>query len=149
MLRWSPRDAEGPGDHGADRRQPVLQRRGCGMRRLRRADHRPVLLGHGRSAVALCVPEVLRVQTGAGLAGVLLRQRREHLLQGGLLQVRLFYPANVVCYFPRHYSTASWCGSFELTLNIPRGVLREPPLLCYWLTSVEINKHKIFDTNNA
>ena len=37
----------------------------------------------------------------------------------------------------------------ELTLNIPRGVLRGPPLVCYWLTSVEINKHKIFDTNNA
>ena len=36
-----------------------------------------------------------------------------------------------------------------LTLNIPRGVLRGPPLVCYWLTSVEINKHKIFDTNNA
>ena len=37
----------------------------------------------------------------------------------------------------------------SLTLNIPRGVLRGPPLVCYWLTSVEINKHKIFDTNNA
>ena len=36
-----------------------------------------------------------------------------------------------------------------LTLNIPRGVLRGPPLVCYWLTYVEINKHKIFDTNNA
>ena len=36
-----------------------------------------------------------------------------------------------------------------LTLNTPRGVLRGPPLVCYWLTSVEINKHKIFDTNNA
>ena len=33
-----------------------------------------------------------------------------------------------------------------LNLNISRGVLRGPPLLCYWLTSVEINKHKIFDT---
>ena len=36
--------------------------------------------------------------------------------------------------------------------NIPRGVLwgpqgPPPPLVCYWLTSVEINKHKIFDTN--
>ena len=40
-------------------------------------------------------------------------------------------------------------GAFFLTLNIPRGVLRGPPLVCYWLTSVEINKHKIFDTNNA
>ena len=42
-------------------------------------------------------------------------------------------------------------GSYEisLTLNIPRGVLRGPPLVCYWLTSIEINKHKIFDTNNA
>ena len=37
----------------------------------------------------------------------------------------------------------------ELTLNIPRGVLRGPPLVCYWLTSVEINKHKMFDTINA
>ena len=37
----------------------------------------------------------------------------------------------------------------SLTLNISRGVLRGPPLVCYWLTSVEINKHKIFDTNNA
>jgi len=37
----------------------------------------------------------------------------------------------------------------RLTLNIPRGVLRGPPVACYWLTSVEINKHKIFDTNNA
>ena len=37
----------------------------------------------------------------------------------------------------------------RLTLNIPRGVLIGPPLVCYWLTSVEINKHKIFDTNNA
>ena len=36
-----------------------------------------------------------------------------------------------------------------LTLNIPRGVLRGPPLVYYWLTSVEINKLKIFDTNNA
>jgi len=36
-----------------------------------------------------------------------------------------------------------------LTLNIPRGVLRGPLLVCYWLTSVEINKHNIFDTNNA
>ena len=36
-----------------------------------------------------------------------------------------------------------------LTLIIPRGVLRGLPLVCYWLTSVEINKHKIFDTNNA
>ena len=39
-----------------------------------------------------------------------------------------------------------------LTLNTPRGVLgvlRGPPLVCYWLTSVEINKHKIFGTNNA
>ena len=42
------------------------------------------------------------------------------------------------------------CSSFlQLTLNIPRGVLRGPPLVCYWLTSLEINKHKIFDTNNA
>ena len=46
------------------------------------------------------------------------------------------------------------CGSVHhqiiwLTLNIPRGVLRGPPLVCYWLTSVEINKHKIFDTNNV
>lgn len=102
VLRWSPRDAEGPGDHGADSRQPVLQRRGCGVRRLRRANHRPVLLGHGGSAVALCVPKVLRVQTAARLTGVLLRQRRQYLLQGGLLQVRLFYPANAVCYFPRY-----------------------------------------------
>ena len=30
-----------------------------------------------------------------------------------------------------------------------RGPQRTPPLVCYWLTSVEINKHKIFDTNNA
>ena len=37
----------------------------------------------------------------------------------------------------------------RLTLNIPRGVLRGPPLVYYYLTSVEINKHKIFDTNNA
>ena len=37
----------------------------------------------------------------------------------------------------------------SLTLNIPRGVLWGPPLVCYWLTSVEINKHKIFDTNNT
>ena len=37
-----------------------------------------------------------------------------------------------------------------LTLNISRGFLRgPPPLVCYWLTSVEINKHKIFDTSNA
>ena len=36
-----------------------------------------------------------------------------------------------------------------LTLNIPRGVLWGPPLVGYWLTSVEINKHKIFDSNNA
>ena len=41
---------------------------------------------------------------------------------------------------------AQWA---TLTLNIPRGVLWGPPLVCYWLTSVEINKHKIFDTNNA
>ena len=41
------------------------------------------------------------------------------------------------------------CWFVPLTLNIPRGVLRGPPLVCYWLTSVEINKHKIFDTNNA
>ena len=40
-------------------------------------------------------------------------------------------------------------GGSSLTLNIPRGVLRGPPLICYWLTSVEINKHRIFDTNNA
>ena len=40
-------------------------------------------------------------------------------------------------------------SSTVLTLNIPRGVPRGPPLVCYWLTSVEINKHKIFDTNNA
>ena len=39
--------------------------------------------------------------------------------------------------------------AIALTLNIPRGVLWGPPLVCYWLTSVEINKHKIFDTNNA
>ena len=37
----------------------------------------------------------------------------------------------------------------SLTLNIPRGVLRGPPLVCDWLTSVEIDKQKIFDTNNA
>jgi len=37
----------------------------------------------------------------------------------------------------------------HLILNIPRGVLRGTPLVCYWLTSVEINKYKIFDTNNA
>ena len=41
------------------------------------------------------------------------------------------------------------CQVTPLTLNIPRGVLRGPPLVCYWLTSVEINKHEIFDTNNA
>ena len=35
----------------------------------------------------------------------------------------------------------------ELQKN--HGVLRGPPLVCYWLTSFEINKHKIFDTNNA
>ena len=46
-------------------------------------------------------------------------------------------------------STASWMYVGSLTLNIPRGVLWGPPLVCYWLTSVEINKHKIFDTNNA
>ena len=40
-------------------------------------------------------------------------------------------------------------SSAEVNLNIPRGVLRGAPLVCYWLTSVEINKHKIFDTNNA
>jgi len=40
-----------------------------------------------------------------------------------------------------------FCG--DLTLNIPRGVLWGPHLVCYWLTSAEINKHKIFDTNNA
>ena len=119
MLRWSPRDAEGPGDHGADSGQPVLERRGCGLRRLRRADHRPVLLGHGRSAVALGLPEVLRVQTGARLTGVLLRQRREHLLQGGLLQVRLFYPANIVCYFPEDTPPRAGGGSVEL--RVPAG----------------------------
>ena len=43
---------------------------------------------------------------------------------------------------------AEVCAS-ALTLNIPRGFLWGPPLVCYWLTSVEINKHKIFDTNNA
>ena len=37
----------------------------------------------------------------------------------------------------------------SLTLNIKRGVLRGHPLVCYWLSSVEINKHKIFYTNNA
>ena len=39
--------------------------------------------------------------------------------------------------------------AFPLTLNIPRGVLRGPHLVRYWLTSVEINKHKTFDINNA
>ena len=29
------------------------------------------------------------------------------------------------------------------------GVLRGPALVCHWLTSVEINKYKIFDTNNG
>jgi len=122
VLRWSPRDAERPGDHGADSRQSVLQCRNGGVRRLRRADHRPVLLGHGGSAVALCVPEVLRVQTGARLTGVLLRQRREHLLQGGLLQVRLFYPANVVYYFPPTVINRELVGggaSFEF--RVPTG----------------------------
>jgi len=97
------------------------------MRRLWRADHRPVLLGHGGSAVALCVSEVLRVQTGVGLTGVLLRQRREHLLQGGFLQVRLFYPANVFCYFPPtilHHEFVvcgvGW-GSVELTVKTGKG----------------------------
>ena len=49
----------------------------------------------------------------------------------------------VICY----KQTAS--QNTTLTLNIPRGVLWGPHLVCYWLTSVEINKHKIFDTNNA
>jgi hypothetical protein len=49
--------------------------------------------------MALGMPQVLRVQTGIGLAGVLLRQGREHILQGGLLQVQLFYPTSNVCHF--------------------------------------------------
>ena len=44
-----------------------------------------------------------------------------------------------------HYAVRIEC----LTLNIPRGVLKGPPLVYYWLTFVEINKHKTFDTNNA
>ena len=87
MLEWSPRDAERAGYHGADSREPVLQRRGCRLRWLRWTDNGPLLLGDSGQTVALGVPQVLRVQTGAGLSGLLLRQGWEHLLQGRLLQV--------------------------------------------------------------
>ena len=54
--------------------------------------------------------------------------------------LKTFFKINIKIYFRK---------KFALTLNIPRGVLWGPPLVCYWLTSVEINKHKIFDTNNT
>ena len=56
------------------------------------------------------------------------------------------------CKYHPSYAFVLFAGitwTLLLTLNIPRGVLREPPFVCYWLTSVEINKHKLFDTNNA
>ena len=55
-------------------------------------------------------------------------------------------------YFPELDSLAAVVGTvclYCLTLNIPRRVLRGLLLVCYWLTSVEINKHEIFDPNNA
>jgi len=58
-------------------------------------------------------------------------------LEGGSWMFGIFVPPCISAY--------AHC----LTLNIPRGVLRGPPLVCYWLTSVEINKHKVFDTNDA
>ena len=43
--------------------------------------------------------------------------------------------------FVRSCCLENLCGTV-LTLNIPREVLWGPPLVCYWLTSVEINKQK-------
>jgi len=53
------------------------------------------------------------------------------------------------CHISKDHKLKYCSTSTSLTLNIPRGVLRGPPLVCYGLTSVEINKHKIFYTNNA
>ena len=57
------------------------------VRRLRPEDRGPLLPAGRGQAVAHALPQVLRVQTQPGVGAHLLQQRRQHLLQGGLLQV--------------------------------------------------------------
>ena len=70
------------------------------------------------------------------------------------LKSRIHFPVRVTPFFHTSTTFLAWCCAphpdwLFLTRNIPSGVLWGPHLVCYWLISVEINKHKIFDTNNA
>lgn len=63
------------------------QRARGSVRGLRQENRGPILpVGRGQ-AVAHALPQVLRVQTQPGVRAHLLQQRRQHLLQRGLLQV--------------------------------------------------------------
>lgn len=66
----------------------VYDRRARGsVRRLWQEDRGPLLPAGRGQAVAHALPQVLRVQTQPGVWAHLLQQGRQHLLQGGLLQV--------------------------------------------------------------
>lgn len=57
------------------------------VRGLRQEDRGPLLPAGRGQAVAHALPQVLRVQAQPGVRAHLLQQGRQHLLQGGLLQV--------------------------------------------------------------
>lgn len=57
------------------------------VRGLRQKDRGPLLPAGRGQTVAHALPQVLRVQTQPGVWAHLLQQGRQHLLQGGLLQV--------------------------------------------------------------
>lgn len=65
---------------------PEQRARGS-VRRLRPEDLGPLLPAGCGQAVAHALPQVLRVQAQLGVRAHLLQQGRQHLLQGGLLQV--------------------------------------------------------------
>lgn len=63
------------------------QRARGSVRGLRQEDRGPLLPAGRGQTVAHALPQVLRVQTQPGVGAHLLQQGRQHLLQGGLLQV--------------------------------------------------------------
>ena len=64
------------------------RRQGPAVRRLQTADHRRVLPERGGEEVAPELPQVRGVRRRARRAEIVFHEKREHLLQGGLLEVR-------------------------------------------------------------